>query len=421
MKVYIRANTNYYTPVLYVLRLIEKNQKIHFDIISTAENAYVIWDHLSEKTQPICTTFYDDLAQLKLHRYFQTNTAIYAENRQKDVMATIFYMVNCLQEMGSSNNDLDQYGRFRYEISYQNRLNCVEENLVQKEIDDFIIKLGLTPHRIKSTFFISHDIDSMYSSLFQDGLWALKRLKIGTILKLITKELLRNPNWKNIDRILKMNNEYEIRSTFFWLVNQGRGLQDIPNADYNIRKEAPLLKLVEESQSFNGLHKSSSGMSIDEEFQKGNINSPYNRYHFLKFSIPRDWNLLSKSKMKLDCSLGFAEHYGFRNSYGKSFQPFNIEENKPYDFVETPLTIMDTTLRNYMRMSPDKYAETITNFYEKNNYNCHISLLWHNSSFTDYKFGPLLNEYKKLIRYIWENKIGVITPAEIIEENTLAW
>jgi hypothetical protein len=62
--------------------------------------------------------------------------------------------------------------------------------------------------------------------------------------------------------------------------------------------------------------------------------------------------------------LGFAEHYGFRNSYGKAFQPFDISSNKPFDFVEAPLNFMDTTFHQYIKMPSSKIGDIIIEFYE---------------------------------------------------------
>lgn len=425
MKVYIRPVTDYYYPILYVLKIMEINQNISFDFVESAENAAILWDHMDQRSQPIHLSFYETLYN---HKYklshtscFDSDPAIRNERGQKDVIATIFYMINCLQEFNPKLDDLDQFGRFKYESSYQSRFNNIEENLVQQEIDLFFKEHKINGTKKESVFFISHDVDTMYGSFMQDGLWALKKMKIGVILTLIINELIRNPHWRNIDKILRINNEYDIRSTFFWLVNQGEGTRSIKNADYDIQKEQRLIKLINKSGFFYGLHKSCSEMSIDEELKKVNLNTLYNRYHFLNFSTCKDWRKISDSRIELDCSLGFAERYGFRNSYGKSFQPFDCEKNKPFNFIETPLTLMDTTFHRYMKLPTNKIGDIIINFYEKNKYNCHHSLLWHNTSFTDYKYGPLLREYKKVAKYLYENKIKLATPEMIIDECRLNW
>ncbi|SFT91237.1 hypothetical protein SAMN05216474_3119 [Lishizhenia tianjinensis] len=422
MKVYIKENTNYYAPIKYVLKLIEKNRKLTFSFVDSVENADISWDEHHPSSEPIDISFYNNLIEnrelLKHENYFSEEPTL---DPKQDLIAPIFYLVNCLQEISTSPEDFDNFNRFKYTHSYQYKFKNIERNLVEELMNVFCTKHNLTGKKTKSRFFISHDIDTIYGSLLQDGFWAVKNLKIGTLLHLITLELMRKPHWRNMDKIIKINDEYDVKTTFFWLVNKGKGTQDVMNADYKINKEKDLLELVANSNNTNGLHKSCSTMSINEELTKGNISNPYNRYHFLNFKAHSDWKKISDSDLEFDGSLGFAEHYGFRNSYGKAFQPFNVDEKKPYDFVEAPLHFMDGTFHKYMKMPSQNIAKTIINFYEKNNENCDFSLLWHNTYFTNYKYNSFLEEYKKVLSYLYENKIDCVTPQHLIDENKLTW
>ena len=426
MKVYIKENTDYYSIIKYVLKIIEKNRNVNFSITKDVSKAAIIWDHQNENSEHIDLAFYKDLKdnpdKLK-HDQFITNSFFSANalGKSEDIISIIFYMVNCLQEINADKEDFDQYNRFKYTSSYQSKHGVIEENTVESLIDSFCDKHHLKGNKSASRFFISHDIDTIYGSMLQDSFWALKNKKIGVILSLIAFELSRKPHWKNIDRIIKINDEYDVKSTFFWLVNKGKGTQGVKNADYNIKKEKALLQLVEESNNTNGLHKSCSTMSIDEELEKGNIKNTYNRYHFLNFKSHFDWKKISDSKLNFDCSLGFAEHYGFRNSYGKAFQPFDITTNQPYDFVEAPLHFMDGTFHKYMKMPTQNIGSKIIDFYQKNDTNCDFSLLWHNTYFTNYKYNSFVNEYKKVLSFIYESKIECVSPSKLIEENKIEW
>ncbi len=425
MKIYINKKGNYFFPILYVLKIIEKNKHFLFDFVENENDADLIWNHLSEKTQVVASDFYDivenDRDKLNHQFIFNNKTEIFDNFQKKDSIATIFYMINCLQEFNSNLENSDNLGRFKFESSYQAKFNSIEHNLVQNEIDLFVNKFNIKVKDAKSGFFISHDIDSIYGSIIQDGFWAIKNLKINVILKLLLNEIARNPDWKNIDKIIKMNSEYEIRSTFFWIVNKGIGKNNIKNADYFIDKESKLLNHVANSGFTNGLHKSCSDMTINSELEKGFINEFYNRYHFLNFNVKNDWKEISDSKLEFDSSLGFAERYGFRNSYGKSFQPFDLINKKPFDFIEAPLNFMDVTFHKYMKIETNKIANIVIDFYEKNKYNCDFTLLWHNNYFTNYKYNGFLDEYKKIILYLSENNIETINPRELIDKNKLDW
>jgi hypothetical protein len=425
LKIYIRKNTSYHYPVLYTLLLIEKNRGVKFHFTDDVDDADVVWDHEHPRSETLSKEFYDELnkenPELSHKKLFKDEQLIRDSNNRKDLIATIFYMVNCLQEYSSGENNLDSFGRFRYESSYQKRFSSIEKNLVQQYIDEYCEEKNSGGSPKASAFFISHDIDTIYGSLLQDGYWALKNFRLSALLTLIAGEISRRPHWKNMERIMRINSEYDVKSTFFWLVNKGKGRKNIRNADYSIQKEQSLLQEVKERGFVNGLHKSSLDMSFDEELAMGKIIDPYNRYHFLNFLPSKHWPVLSDSPITFDSSLGFAEHYGFRNSYGNAFQPFDIKNNRPFDFVEAPLTFMDTTFHHYMKMGKGKIANIIIDFYEANPHNCIFSLLWHNTYFTDYKYGGYLAQYKKILSFIYENKIKSLTPAEIITEARLSW
>ena len=403
----------------------EKNIGSSFALCNKPEEAALCWDHENPASEPLALGFYESLQQedegLSM-KYFRKSPEIFAADERKDAIASIFFMINCMQEFKAPNEQFDRFGRYKYECSYQNRFQNIQQNLVQKEMDVLADRWNLKGARTASNFFISHDIDTIYGSFLQDGYWALKNLKIGVVFNLLLYELAGKPHWRNIDRIIKINSEYDVRSTFFWLVNQGPGLHQVMNADYKIKKEQKLLQKVVSAGFANGLHKSSSEQSIDEELEiTGLENCTWNRYHFLKFKSHEDWRKIADSKLDFDASLGFAEHYGFRNSYGMAFQPFDFQNGTPYNFIEAPLTFMDGTFHKYMNLPRNEVARIIIDFFEKNKFNCNFSLLWHNTYFTDYKYHTFLSEYKKVMRFIYENKIQCVTPDELIKTNVLTW
>lgn len=418
--VYVKTGEIYSNVITYVLKLIEKNQSITFEFQTQKSGTKLIWDHLDSESQYIHIDFYNSIRNKDFKFKINDTISIVDEKGRIDLIASIFYKVNCLQEFGNS-DELDEYERFKYLSSYQFKFNLIEENLVQNEINQFLKQHSIEGKNRQSRFFISHDIDTIYGSFLQDGLWAVKNRKVGVVLKLILNEVSGKPHWRNIDKILKISNEYDVYTTFFWLVNQGVGLANIKNSDYKINKQKDLIDLVEKSGSFNGIHKSCSSDSFETELKKSTLKTTFNRYHFLKFLPEIDWEILSESPIQLDCSLGFAEHYGFRNSYGKAFQPYDVFNDQPYNFIEAPLHFMDTTFQQYLKTPKSKIGDIVIDFYEKNNQNCDFSLLWHNTYFTDYKYNSYLSEYKKILGYIYENKIEVLSPNQIIEENKLQW
>ena len=52
---------------------------------------------------------------------------------------------------------------------------------------------------------------------------------------------------------------------------------------------------------------------------------------------------VEEAGLKLDTSLGFTEQWGFRNSYGLPFMPYDQERERVLKIVEAPLHVMDRT------------------------------------------------------------------------------
>ena len=339
----------------------------------------------------------------------------------ENVLVKIFYLVNSLGEFNLNKENIDELGRFKYIYSVQSKID-ITENLVWKLIVSSVsnydfLRTAYIINNLKSYFFLSHDIDSLYGSTLQDGLWALKNKRFDVLFKIFTNILIAKPHWFNIDLIMKLESDYDFKSTFYWLVNKGKIDARQTNSDYLIRstKVQNQLNKVEKNGFENGLHKSISNESFEVEISKLNRISLGNRYHYLKFQLPHAYHEIENSGLKLDASLGFAEHYGFRNSYGYPFCPYNLKTKRHHSFIEVPLTIMDGTFQRYLKIPVHKTADTIISFIEKNKENSLLSVLWHNTFFTNYKYKGYKEEYIKLLQYFYEEKYVNINQSEIID------
>lgn len=422
LSIYILKEEIYSQPIHYLLKIMDNCLSLGLSFVEIKENANFIFDHTDKNSVQINIEFFRSLIIEKnynYNHYFRQKPIIYFKDGQKeDWLSSAFYIINCFQEYQKEENCLenDIYGRFKYESSFQYRFNCIEENLVQQYFilfcrRDLNLQIKET-NFLKSRVFLSHDIDSVNGSFLQDGLWAIKKGRLDIVVKLIFNEIFSNPDWKNIDFINRIHNEYNLKSTFFWLASNKIGKNQIKNGDYNFSELSRLSSLTKS----NGLHKSSLEMDIDEEIKTLPFKTNFNRYHFLKFGIPEDWHNISNSSVLLDASLGFAERIGFRNGFGLPFKPYNLMSESSYDFIEVPLNIMDGTLQKYMNIPMENTSENVINFFEKNKTNTLISILWHNTFFTNYKYKGYLNEYKKILNYILESKVVSVTPEDLIEE-----
>ena len=304
MTFYIKPNCFFTNPARWFVGVLAQHLQTDFVVTDKdTEGVLKISDDLNSDV-PIAISFYNKIEKgIFSHAlHFGKESYILTTDGQIDYIATIFYMVNCLQEYGQDETALDKYNRFPYSASFQAKFGIIRENRVSELIEKFVETMPLLlrneipmfsgrgaflnktarPSRI----FLTHDIDSLYSSFFQDGLWAIKKGRLDVLIRLIFNELLKRPAYFNIDKILKIHSENDIKSTFFWIAAQGRSADGIKNADYRLtnKKVQNALIAIEENGFDLGLHKSSLDSSFETEFARlPQAHIKANRYHFLRF------------------------------------------------------------------------------------------------------------------------------------------
>lgn len=414
IKFYLNKDSERILPeITYLLKTWSKNQQIEIIFSNSPDGAITVGND-EENLLNISTSFASDEAPTFSSRSFIEN-----ENGRPDFIATAFYMINSLQE--HNEQDRDDLNRFKFTNSYQYRFKNPKENIVQHCFDEISKITGQPLLREKTRFFLSHDIDLVNGAILEDGFNVLKKGRIDLFLQMLFNVAIGKPDWLNIDKIMKIESEYDCKSVFFWIVNKGKINRREKNADYSFlsKKIQKEFRTVEQYAFDNGIHKSISDESFAQEFVKYGKQPLSNRYHYLKFNLPKAYHEIDEAGLKLDASLGFAEEIGFRNSYGSPFNPYNFKSRNPFSFVEVPLHVMDRTYFQYKKYPVAKAEEDILHFFEKNNENSVISVLWHNNFFTNYKFKGYLDLYKRILVYIRENNFNTLSQEEIIKRYSI--
>ncbi|MBK8698074.1 MAG: hypothetical protein IPN29_00150 [Saprospiraceae bacterium] len=399
LKIFIAPAQAYSQPIRYTLGLMSNSTGFTFGFVDAASEADFIYDHHRPESLPVEFDYWQAIADLN----WQKAREMFLSNADLNSLSAIFHLSNCIQEYDSTY--IDPYGRYQYMASWQCKTSNIESNVVQAGIFSYLERfmhvkgVNDTPSKI----FLSHDIDTIHGAFLQDGFAALKSGRIDLLAALVYQFLAGKADWINMDVINKMHDDYGIKHSYFWIVNQIRA-HEIKNADYSLAE----LKKHSSTCHSNGLHKSSSFSTHKEELAMLPFNSHSNRNHFLRFVLPIHWEELAASGLKVDCSLGFAEHFGFRNSYGFPFRPYDPKRKTAYPFIEVPLQVMDSTFRNYMQIPTHETADTIIRFLEKNSNHCILSILWHNTFFTNVKYKGYRAEYAKILAYLMEKKLETL-------------
>ena len=311
---------------------------------------------------------------------------------------------------------LDQYDRFPYYLSKY-------RNIFEPEVSKFLIENDLKVEYPKGKNFavcLTHDIDVVYLSKLSIILGAAKSLLIQHQIKSAFKMLFNNINkkwnpWWNFKDIMALEEKYGAKSSFYFLtLNKG-------DLDFNFEVEDlehEIGNIVAGNGWEVGLHGGHEAYNnLDEIKEKkkrlekvlGKKVVGY-RNHFLKFKVPDTWELLGKAGFKYDSTFGYADCVGFRNGMCHPFKPFNLDTGKEIDILEIPLTVMDCTLFDYMRLDFDKawdVTKMLIDIVEK--YNGVITILWHNT----YMVGDNLKFYEKMLKYCYEKGAWMTSGEEI--------
>ena len=110
------------------------------------------------------------------------------------------------------------------------------------------------------------------------------------------------------------------------------------------------------------------------------------RQHFVRLKFPDTYNNLIGYGIKEDYSMGYAAACGFRASIATPFRFYDIKEEKETGLLVYPFAFMDTTLSDYMGLSPVHYPEAVKPFIREV-MDCKGTLcgIWHNYAMADDK------------------------------------
>lgn len=417
LHVYLDKSKPFYNELRYISGLFLSNSGIDFVFTESVSEEVLIIDDRADADIFVDAVFFKEII---IDNAKPAPSVILEKLKQNDLIIC-FYLINSMDEFDSPFSD--EIGRFRYDKSFKCKDALITQNLVQQVFNRLCLSVAKIPEfavkKKKTRIFLSHDIDNVHGSLTEDGFYALRHAKPASLFKIALHTVLQRPPWLNMNEIMDIHTEYEMKSVFFWLVQKGRYKNGLVNADY--KADSSRIKEIQEEvkkRGFeNALHKSISDDSLFEsEMRKVSYAVSANRNHYLRFRLPEHYRLISEAGIKADCSLGFAEQYGFRNSYGQPFKPYNFEKKSSYGFVEVPLHVMDRTFFSYRKDPAKNVAKLIIQFIEQNSSDCVLSVLWHNNFFTSLKYGGYLKIYKEVLQYCYDSGIKSMSLKEIMDE-----
>ncbi|PJJ59728.1 DUF7033 domain-containing protein [Hymenobacter chitinivorans] len=352
-----------------------------------------------------------------------------------DVISAAFYLLSGWQEFYGE--ERDQHGRFPYAASVQHRYNFVTVPVVNYYFDVLKtavehasgqqLQLRRWPAEARWAAFVTHDIDNLYSAWKQPAKAALRAGNLLGFGRHVWQHLTKPDAWDNLAQVQAAVASYGAQSTFFFLPAHRPGANGTPNADYELAKVWAKLAPVIDGAAV-GLHASigraTHEADLRQEAQRVQHCAPREpvrgiRFHYLSWEPRLTPTLLDAVGFAYDTTLGFAEHFGFRNSYCHPFHLFDFHTGQAHRFLEIPLQVMDATLHhpNYLRLAPDEILPALRPMLQDiERFGGVFTLLWHNENFdpANQHNGP--QQFHAIMDYLRSRTVAFVNGGEMVNE-----
>jgi hypothetical protein len=317
-----------------------------------------------------------------------------------DPFSAAFYMLSRYEEYLPYMED--RHGRFEADQCLAYHAGFIELPVVdiyalqlKKRLTDLFPMLEYKEKTFK--FIPTYDIDVAYAYrgkglarntlLFVFLTFTLKFKMIYERIKVLSKQT-RDP-FDTYQQQFQLQKQYRLNPIYFFLSGQF-GPKD-RNISIHSRTFQALVKNIGDYATA-GIHPSyASNYSLKKlkeeiNYLSGILNSTIenSRQHYLKMKLPETYQNLIKFEIKNDYSMGFASHTGFRAGTCTPFIFYDLSQELETNLKVYPLAIMDGSLRDYMKLNPEKAlvkAKEIIDTIRK--VNGTLVTLWHNDALSD--------------------------------------
>lgn len=309
-----------------------------------------------------------------------------------DIFATIFFMLTRWEEY--VNKSRDEHDRFPGEESVAYTYQFLHRPIVNEYVEmlwQLIIKCGYSGKRkIKEyELVLTHDIDQLdYPKLYYiiaGDLIKRKQIKLAWRNLSYYFKTGSNP-YDTFDFIMSVSERLGLQSHFYFMSSDSEIPPD--NKQYIFNKRfAKKLKEVKDRGHIIGFHpgyftyQDPKRWNYEKELLESATQSKIleGRQHFLRFNVPETFRIWEQNNMKMDSSMGYARHTGFRCGTGDIFKVFDFLERKELNIKEQPLIIMDGSLSEFSIENSVKLIKKYVDVSKK--YHSRLTLLFHNTTF----------------------------------------
>jgi len=338
-----------------------------------------------------------------------------------DPFSAAFYLLSRYEEYLPYMED--RHGRFEADQSLAYHAGFIESPVVDIYAGQLKDKLKnlfpmLESRKRTFTFIPTYDIDIAYAYkgkglarntlLFIFEICTFRFKKIYERIKVLTKKDKDPFDTYNLQ--FQIQKQHKLNPIYFFLSGEF-GPKD-RNISIHSRTFHLLVKNIGDYAS-TGIHPSyASNYSIKklkEEIRHlaGILNSTIenSRQHYLKMKLPETYQNLIKFDIKNDFSMGFASHTGFRAGTCTPFNFYDLSQEIETGLKVYPLSIMDGTLRDYMKLKPEKALEKAREIIDAvKKVDGTLVTLWHNDALSEHgDWKGWCDVYSQIVEYASRN------------------
>lgn len=339
-----------------------------------------------------------------------------------DILFTSYYLLTCLEEYEIEKKDY--LNRFVKEYSKRgDYVNIPFVNGNSEVIIKAIKEIYPNFKEIEKTFkiMLTHDVDNMTSRnkyIFLHNIKGIatdKLRPLGYKIKTVFKDILLN-NYIQIPNYIDMELKRGAGSEFYFIEGDESGRYGKRYEMKKFKKEIELLKntgkhvigMHTNFSSYNSKEKICKEIKLIEENTGVNVKSCRN--HYLRFEVPKTWQLQMECGIEFDTTLGYSNFNGFRAGICKAFIPYDHEKQDLITIYEIPLAFMDSVIMEKNIPLDEKWKELKNIIDTVKEYNGTVSIIFHHWVLSDDMYVDI---YSKMLDYIKEIGGQFVTSKEL--------
>jgi len=322
----------------------------------------------------------------ELFKYTTTSIRI-----RKDLISSAFYFLSCWQEYASP-DEVTPSSHYNYFESFQYRFGFTDvpavdrycellANVIRRTFPEFSIS-DIWPKGKKFALSLSHNVE-FWNLQPSSDVDSHKANPYKKMFYFMNRNFYDDPS-RMIKTIMRRENSLNASSSYFVLTKS-----DFPDERRNYFDDEHYFNQIVNvlKDSSVNLHGSKEAAYqyhfLPQELDKlKGFSANGFRVRYLNFRYQNLFKVLEQANIKYDSSIGFDERIGYRAGISYPFQPYNMEENRPFNVLEIPLIVMDVALFNQTGANIKQASRRINQLIGiAKRHKSHLSICWHTHMF----------------------------------------